>query len=202
MIVPFAPVLSTAAVSLRNHIWTHYSEQDKAEAVARGEEVPLFLRKEFQCDQCSRSFSYLTLLESHLKEKHGTGEKAEKEKELCGICGAAVTNLHAHTRLKHTKEEDKKFECGICKKKFAYNNHLQNHRRLAHSNQKPFQCDVCGREFKLLKWMETHRFGHEEVKPFESEVCGIGFSRKQVMKRHISTVHEGKKRTDHKKSQK
>ncbi|ODM90844.1 putative zinc finger protein [Orchesella cincta] len=189
----------TRADNFKSHSWTHYSEQEKAEAVARGEKAPYSHNKSerFQCDQCSRVFYKSKALERHLKERHSNGEK-----QLCPLCGASVVDVKRHTMISHTAPENRRFECSMCSKRFVLNNHLQVHRKKAHSTDKPFKCEVCGKDFKFVTNLKEHQLQHSNVKPFECYVCKMAFSRKQVMKRHVASVHEGKKRSDNKKCKK
>ncbi|CAL8149202.1 unnamed protein product [Orchesella dallaii] len=195
------PFLRTDGV--KTHIWTHYSKQDKAEAINRGDKVPYGHVKDYECTHanCNRVYKSSASLARHLSGTHGEGETGNQT-QLCGICGAAVKNLRTHMDIKHTAPEDKRFECGICKKRFAYNNHLIKHRKTAHVTEKPWKCEICGRDFKLESHMKEHQLGHESIKPFECHLCGMGFTRKPVLNRHISNIHEGKPRPDRPKTNK
>ncbi|ODM93321.1 putative zinc finger protein [Orchesella cincta] len=187
------------AGSIKSHIWSHYSEQDKAEVVARGRKASkIILQKDFPCDQCFRAFATSSGLEKHVSEQH---REENGEKELCGLCGARVSNVKRHMSFKHVAEEDKRFECAICKKRFLLNCRLIKHRKLAHSNEKPWKCNVCAREFKVERYLKEHMRGHENVKPFTCHICD-GFRLAYVLRRHVANIHEGKLRADQKKSKK
>ncbi|ODM86723.1 putative zinc finger protein [Orchesella cincta] len=180
---------------VKDHGWSHYSEQEKGEALARGEKLPkcYTYKRKFQCNKCSFSFATSLGLEKHFSDRHG---EFKREKELCGLCGATVVNIKEHMKFKHATEEDKKFECGICKKKFLSNYKLVTHREVAHSDKMPFQCEICGRAFKVERYLKQHLLRHNEVKRFECVICGVRFSLGFLLKRHVESVHEGKIRKD------
>ncbi|CAL8149272.1 unnamed protein product [Orchesella dallaii] len=189
----------TRADSIKGHMWTHYSEQEKTEALARGEKAPFRVGKRFHCEVegCERSFSTTTCLAHHLKQMHQEGN-AEEDKILCGICGSTVLNLKKHMLVKHTAYQDRRFECGICKRKFVHSSGLKHHRKVAHEMVKEWKCDLCDMEFKFEKSMQEHRLGHGAEKPFQCTLCGMSFTRLHVLRRHVASIHEGKIRKDSK----
>lgn len=78
----------------------------------------------FQCEYCSRTFSFECSLKRHLNLIHKVGgEKTVK----CDICSKVLTNTYSltvHMRL-HTGE--KKFDCKICGEKFPRTQYVNRH---------------------------------------------------------------------------
>ena len=60
--------------------------------------------------------------------------------------------------------------------------------------KKPLKCDICDYSFSRKDHMKKHVASvHEGNKPFKCDICDYSFSRKDHMKKHITSVHEGKK---------
>ncbi|ODM89293.1 putative zinc finger protein [Orchesella cincta] len=112
--------------SPKHHLWTHYSEEEKQEALARGEKVPHTIVKRYQCEQCASSFTCESAMRKHQQRAH---EGVPQEKKICGVCGAAVVSLLAHMKQSHPKEEDFRFSCSVCDKKFAQYTRLKTIKR-------------------------------------------------------------------------
>jgi len=179
---------------LKKHMWTHYSEQDKADAVARGEMDPSVRNKNqdrqlFHCDQCFKQFASMGRLEAHFKAVHEEDAAAtsppEKKKKLCGICGEAVKSLSAHM-IKHQAYQDRRFSCSICSKRFVFLNQLQRHKNNAHGEQKI--CEICGKGFKCKKSLGYHMNEHLGLL-LPCSHCDKKFSSKGVLTRHVKNVH-------------
>ncbi|ODM91129.1 Zinc finger and SCAN domain-containing protein 2 [Orchesella cincta] len=165
---------------LRDHLWTHYSEVEKAAALSRGEKPPRGILKTFQCSEegCGRKFGTMSKLDKHIQEFH---LKVAPEKKLCGICGASVTNLLNHTKLKHSSYEERRYQCLQCDKKFVFTMNLRQHQRQVHGTETPWSCEHCGKGFKIkTNWME-HQKTHENDKSF-CDLCGASFKSSQSLK--------------------
>ncbi|CAL8136880.1 unnamed protein product [Orchesella dallaii] len=173
-----------------SHIWTHYSDQDKAEALAKGERLPSAFRIKYKCSKCPQRFIRKSHLDKHFKANHVPKELRIKEKSLCGICGAWVIDLYQHKTFKHASPEELKFGCNLCHKKFSRGSILRTHKRTSHAPGRPWKCEECGRNFRFQAQMKEHQKGHESVKPFQCQVCGKQFTRKDVIKRHMKEVHK------------
>ena len=133
-----------------------------------------------QCDQCDRSFKYLSGLNSHY-QKH-TGEKNSERYEHTKVC----VNEIAH-------------KCEQCNKSFNTKATLQRHYR-THSDERPYQCDQCESSFKHRSDLKRHYRIHTDEKPFKCNQCGKAFRQKVCLTRHARTC-ESKDRpsqSDHK----
>merc|ERR1711874_237251 len=86
--------------------------------------------KPFQCEDCSRKFSWVCHLRSH--QLVHTGEKPF-QCEQCSCKFSQAGNLKRH-QLVHTGE--KPFQCSICSKKFSQFGNLKSH-QLVHTREKP-----------------------------------------------------------------
>ena len=55
-------------------------------------------------------------------------------------------------------------------------------------------CDTCDSSFKSKKSLKRHITSvHEGKKSFKCDLCGTSFTGKSSLKRHVATVHEEKK---------
>lgn len=103
-------------------------------------------------------------------------------------------------------------ECNICHLKFRF---IERHMRIVHTFERPFQCAVCGANFKgrnnlnghmktheqptecpicnkFLPNMKRHLQWHKKPKPdpIQCPQCERMYSNKQAVQEHISRVHE------------
>ncbi|ODM87051.1 putative zinc finger protein [Orchesella cincta] len=137
-----------------NHLWTHYSEEEKQEALARGEKVPHTIVKRYQCENVRRASHAI----GDEKTPAKGSRRSSQEKKICGVCGAAVVSLLAHMKQSHPKEEDFRFSCSVCDKKFAQYTRLKHQKR-------PFKCPKCPMAFTRAEVLRKHKlYKHEGVK--------------------------------------
>ena len=56
-------------------------------------------------------------------------------------------------------------------------NNINNH-------EKPYQCNVCYKQFTKKKYLIKHQRIHNNEKPFKCDVCGKQFSQRENLVRH------------------
>ena len=77
---------------------------------------------------------------------------------------------------------------------FACNSTRYYHNRTIHEGL-DFHCDICGKDFAFKKVLRRHILTvHEGKKDFECNKCGHKFTQKNNLKCHIEEVHENKRR--------
>jgi hypothetical protein len=83
--------------------------------------------------------------------------------------------------------------CEICGESFTRSHHLVDHQK-RHSNEKPFTCNLCGKNFVRRTTLDVHmKTRHSSAKLFECGICGSRFARSDVLKRHMQGTHKADK---------
>ncbi|XP_021696063.1 zinc finger protein 43 isoform X2 [Aedes aegypti] len=142
----------------------------------------------FKCDICGKTFSYQQTLVSHRRMHLSSEDKPFK----CVKCSRSFTK--SNLLRTHMKTHDR-VECPICQKSLANVQAMRNHTLLVHSDGPKYICDVCGKECKTQRQVETHRIIHTEPTRADGAQCGIchaWISRKEHLRRHITDIHESK----------
>lgn len=105
--------------------------------------------KVFPCLHCTREFTKIESLSSHLKvHKQQTGTE-------------------------NASAEDKEFLCEFCPKKFPKLNLLTRHLKI-HDEIKAHKCNVCDRTFALGGQLIDHMNKHKGVRPHVCTYCNKG----------------------------
>ena len=76
------------------------------------------------------------------------------------------------------------YSCEVCGKYFKRMSSLSTH-RLIHTNVKPFQCSKCDKTFLRKSDMKKHELMHSGEKPHTCDVCGKVFSQSSNMLTHM-----------------
>lgn len=157
-------------------------------------------RKRFQCDQCSKSFVNLCLLNNHVITYHH-GQRPY----ICTLCPKSFTesgNLRRHLSAVHYQI---KHHCEIWGKSVATKCLLKLHVRSVHegfplkkqvrkiTKGKPFTCKICPNSFKTTGGRIYHMEYFHKGKRYTCEICKLPFSSARYVKMHVKTVHQGQK---------
>ncbi|XP_070548957.1 zinc finger protein 30 homolog [Ptychodera flava] len=107
------------------------------------------LSREYTCKTCQKVFRVWSEYRSHCRSV------CKKRDFLCEICGRGFksgTNLRAHVQT----HGEPSIKCELCPRVFKLDTSLKSHMRSAHSDEKPWQCDVCGYRCKLRENLMKH----------------------------------------------
>ncbi|XP_061890218.1 zinc finger protein OZF-like [Entelurus aequoreus] len=99
-------------------------------------------------------------------------------------------NVNMESHIR-THTEEKPFFCSVCAKEFIKSSLLTQHMR-THTGEKPFSCSVCDKRFSIKTNMQIHMRTHTGEKPFSCPNCGKIFSQNGTMLSHMRR-HTGEK---------
>ncbi|KAM8788823.1 zinc finger protein 180 [Rhynchonycteris naso] len=105
-------------------------------------------------------------------------------------CSKSSENSFLAPNMRNNSEE-KPFECNQCGKSFSWSSHLVAHQR-THTGEKPYECNECGKSFSRSSHLVSHQRTHTGEKPYRCNQCGKSFSQSYVLVVHQRT-HTGEK---------
>ncbi|XP_026482270.1 zinc finger protein 710-like [Ctenocephalides felis] len=134
-----------------------------------------------------------TCLERFMNSEVTIEEEVKQEPiETCDNTGlfAEPDQLKEHM-VSHMPSQSKErpFECEICHKTFKLTKQLKAH-MIAHSEERPFKCDVCHKTYKQLGHLKNHMLLHEGLSLHECNICNKPFTQLSKLKRHM-LIHSG-----------
>ncbi|XP_071541248.1 uncharacterized protein [Panulirus ornatus] len=171
----------------------------------------------YKCDECSSSFSRLTLLTAH-KKKHKEGPPY-----ICGDCSSNFENedewldhREVGCKLKEVRpaqfqrrrqckyydarwrnmsnfeSEERRFKCAHCPKSFKTNGTRNDHERNLHKKLRPYNCDECGKNFYRKFNLTVHKRKHSSDRPHECKICKKRFKSYISVKTHME-IHSDRR---------
>lgn len=110
--------------------------------------------KPFACDACPKRFAQSSQLRQHASIHSEVGT------HVCPTCGEAFTRpwrLLSHRRAAHADDSvsQKRYRCDDCGREYSLRQSWVYH-RLTHTTDRPFQCDVCSRQFRVAGQLRQH----------------------------------------------
>ena len=145
--------------------------------------------KNYQCDQCEKSYKNLGGLIGHRKTAH---ENVKFPCEKCGRIFSSKQHCMVHIRKVHEGENFNVHQCNICGKNFHSNTYLREHIESVHKKEKTYKCDKCDATFSFKTAVVSHmRFVHDNVRNYICGECGKAFKDRVSLNHHEDAVHKG-----------
>lgn len=142
--------------------------------------LPITERRQIQCKLCPRTFLTYTARNRHTKIKH-LGKRSH-----CTICNKDLVDLRSHMVLIHNTTE-LSFVCMVCERRFISKTVLADHMNI-HTNTKPYECDECGKAFRVKALLITHiKIVHLKQKSHLCQYCSKSFFTSDHLRMHLRT---------------
>lgn len=148
----------------------------------------------FACHHCEKAkcFKRKHQFKRHLMICHEIGEYSYK----CDVCGVGFFKKYAYQ--KHIAKKHCVKKCQSCERVFVTWTQLLAHRKEVHPKKvfsdKPFQCDLCGKEFYRKDYIRRHMKIHtmkDIMFPCSVANCSKFYTNKRNLNAHVRSKHEG-----------
>ncbi|XP_037130113.1 zinc finger protein 227 [Syngnathus acus] len=139
------------------------------------------------CKECGLSFKDRRSLMKH-KHVHKEPEEEptyeEEDAFQCAACDKFFPTAQK-LRLHHCNDtDDLPYHCSLCRKEFNLRCSVAMH-MMTHSEQGSWRCEDCGRSFLDYRRLRVHqRSCHPILKAYECPECGMAFRYNSVMEDH------------------
>ncbi|KAK2156196.1 hypothetical protein LSH36_219g01012 [Paralvinella palmiformis] len=144
-------------------------------------------RQIFECYVCGFSTPKEDTFKMH-KEKHANNPETANTCNHCSKAYKTRAGLTIHLRKVHNifaKNPVVFLSCDQCGKKFYDRDHLNKH-LVTHSDERPFQCELCGQQYKTAYAVTKHqKMVHFNKYTYHCDKCGHGVEKKQYLKKHV-----------------
>lgn len=125
---------------------------------------------------CYKAFASQSALIQHLKS-HMNGKPYR-----CNECPASFALLSIYKQHMHKDHaETEALRCSDCYRVFADRDGLDQHKLLEHR----YECEICGKAFARLAYLEQHARVHEGSGLFNCKFCSLGFDNEYAFKQHM-----------------
>ena len=135
-------------------------------------------------DSCSRTFATRSMYLNHLKVH---GESKPYHCQECTESFTLLAELKEHLKKAHPENED--IRCNECFKVCVSTTSLTEHKL----NDHRFECEICGKLFARLAYLQVHVKVHSGESKFNCRFCSEGFDSIYAYRQHMKTHPEYKR---------
>ncbi|GMS84162.1 hypothetical protein PENTCL1PPCAC_6337, partial [Pristionchus entomophagus] len=136
------------------------------------------------CDECGKSFGSSFQLREHVSILHLREKKFECE--ICGQKFGRRGGVRRHVQMVHLNQLHKCPYDGCDHPGYKCSKALSAHIRSVHTNIRPYECEVCGKDFVRRNDLKMHELTHTDEATFHC-ACGSSFRRALYLKKHQRT---------------
>ena len=145
--------------------------------------------KNYNCEQCGKSFACAVYLETHENYYHNGKRNFKCEK--CDETFGSKRGLTWHISQSHEKHNH---SCDLCSKSFGNVGALTKHVKTSHLGEQTtliYECDICEKTFSRLSNIKDHySYIHDRRKIHFCKYCEESFSRVGTLRLHIKQKHK------------
>ncbi|XP_041782401.1 uncharacterized protein LOC121599014 [Anopheles merus] len=99
---------------------------------------------------------------------------------------SSLRNKQLNTDNNNLQPDDERpFQCAICPKAFRLSSTLSAHKKLHDQRGPSLRCETCGRAFTQPSALSSHRLLHRSDRPHSCSLCGKQFVRLHALKTHV-----------------
>ncbi|XP_016982220.1 serendipity locus protein H-1 [Drosophila rhopaloa] len=122
-------------------------------------------------------------------KKHLKTHRTEGRKDTWKKCPDCGKCLKLGSMWMHRKihSDNKKYQCDVCGQKFVQKINLTHHARI-HSSEKPYECPECQKRFQERSHLQRHQKYHAQTRSYRCEKCGKMYKTERCLKVH-NLVH-------------
>uniref|UniRef100_A0A182NYQ5 Protein krueppel n=1 Tax=Anopheles dirus TaxID=7168 RepID=A0A182NYQ5_9DIPT len=151
------------------------------------------INESFPCDRCEKHFGNLPSLQKHKTRQHASSLTGGAKQHICNDCGKRMHSaeyLKQHMKLHSTHGA---YSCPLCDARFKLKVYLTWH---IAKHKGTYNCNQCHKTFKSSSELQMHSYRHSDQRDFECGVCGKSFYTPIDRTRHIHKVHKKSKRKE------
>lgn len=110
------------------------------------------------------------------------------KKYVCHFCGVGKTTRQEWTQhINQVHTHEKRFTCEHCPHSTHSKKDLRLHVKVVHLGIKDFACQFCGKQFGKKYACQRHELSHTDDKRYECNVCGRKVLNAKSLQHHLKT---------------
>ncbi|XP_045529269.1 zinc finger protein 197-like isoform X1 [Pieris brassicae] len=145
-----------------------------------------------ECPLCNKIFKSQPFFEKHMVRHQRKFNSNRKHIETCSFCERDYSNENELSlHVNKVHLQIKPYNCDMCEKQFYTELNLRSHKKL-HNVKSREECTFCHKTFMCRKSLVIHLRKHIDIKPHYCPVCSKSFYSESSMKYHMKKLHGGR----------